>query len=55
MKNFVFANIKKKEYKELAPALLLITPAQKVALLREYFALCIMTYRIRSTAFYNWD
>ena len=48
MKVFCFSKALKKKYKALTFNLSLIQPKHKQALLKEYFSMCKMDYRIRS-------
>lgn len=55
MKVFCFKKVKNKKYKQLTFSLQAITPAKKHALLEQYFNMCKMVYRIRSTVAYFWN
>ena len=46
---------KKKYFMKMAMALQKITQVQKCTVLKEYFKMCKMLYRIRSTVAYTWD
>ena len=54
MKVYCFKNVKNKKYKALTFSLQAITEAQKKALLKQYFDMCKMLYRIRSVVSYNY-
>ena len=55
MKIYSFGRAKQKKYKNMALKLSAITKQQKTGLLKEYFSMCKMIYRIRSLAAYTWD
>ena len=55
MKVFCFSHVKNKKYKDLTFSLQSITELQKKALLEQYFNMCKMIYRIRSTVAYFWS
>ena len=54
MKIFSFKHTKQKKYKQLALNLAAIESKHKDALLKEYFNLCKMIYRIASLVDYTW-
>ena len=54
MKIFSFKHTKQKKYKQLALNLAAIESKHKDALLKEYFNLCKMIYRIDSLVDYTW-
>ena len=52
MKTLSFHRMRNKRYKQLALALQSVTPKKKQIVLHEYFSMCKMVYRIRSTEAY---
>ena len=55
MKIYAFKNTKQKKYKSLAMKLACIEQRHKEAILKEYFGMCKMIYRIISVVVYTWD
>ena len=55
MKMHAFQNYKKKKYQLLIVKLNLVTQNHKEALIKEYFSMCKMAYRIRCVVAYMWD
>lgn len=55
MKVFCYNKVDKVKYKRLTFALSSITTNHKKAVLKQYFSLCKMVYRIRAAASYIWD
>ena len=50
-----FKNFKKKKYQLLTVKLSTIPENFKDALLKEYFNMCKMVYRVRKVVWYMWD
>ena len=55
MRMHAFQNYKKKKYQILTVKLSAVGENHKVALIREYFSMCKMVYRIRCVVAYMWD
>ena len=55
MQLHAFSNFKKKKYQALIVKLNLVQSNHKNALLKEYFSMCKMVYRIRCVVAYMWD
>lgn len=55
MKVHSFKKVKNKKYKQLTFSLQLVNETKKRALLEQYFNMCKMVYRIRSTVAYYWS
>ena len=55
MKVHCYNHVKKDKYKKLTFALSSITTNHKKAVLKQYFSMCKMVYRIRAAAAYIWD
>ena len=55
LRNHAFKNYKKKKYQILTVKLNSVGENHKNALIREYFSMCKMVYRIRCVVAYMWD